>query len=193
MKYKKTFLILLILFLSFLFVMFIITYLTRPEYPESWSDISTENECPNLAGSYINTGGCQRDYVPSLYQVLIANDMGVAGAIDYIKITQTKTELLIKAYKQGALIKQRKVQFSPKDCENGFMRIEAPEPEGGVNREGVVGYQLDVYWLAKAADGTLVVRYNSYAAAVVNLIPIIATQRDWYRFSQQGEGVISPR
>jgi hypothetical protein len=184
MKLKKIFSIGAILLAIFLGAMFVITYVTRPEYPENWSAIPTIDQCPNLTGSYINMGESQRGLKPSLYQALIANDMVMEGAIDFIKITQTETELLIEAYQQDSVRKKRAVQFSPKKCKKSFFRLKPPDPEGGINREGVVGYGKDTYWLAKANDGTLVIRYDSSAVGVVNLIPIIGTQRDWYRFPQ---------
>lgn len=184
MKHKKIFSICSILLSVFLVTMFVITYVTRPEYPENWSDIPPKDLVPNLTGFYMNAGEDQRNNKPSLYQVLIANDMVTEDAIDFIKITQTETELLIEAYQQGSLIKKRVAQLKPKNCKNGFVRLKEPKPERGINREGIVGYAWANYWLCKASDGTLVIRCDSAGVGLVLMFPMLGVQREWHRFSE---------
>ena len=164
--------------------MLVVSFVLRPEYPENWSDIPSKDIVPNLAGFYMCKGEDQQGNKPSLYRALIAKDMVMENAIDYIKITQTETELLIEAYQQGSLIKKRVAQFKPKDSRDGFVRLKEPEPERGINREGVVGYEWCTYWLCKTSDGSLVIRCDSAAVGMVLMMPVLGVGRDWYRFPQ---------
>jgi hypothetical protein len=82
-----------------------------------------------------------------------------------------------------AVLSKREVHFKPEDCKDGFLKLDVPDPEGGVYRGNAVGYEWDSFQVSKAIDGSLVIRHDSSAVGIVLLIPIVGSQWHWSRFT----------
>ena len=157
---------------------------STPSYPPAWSSLKVFDKCPNIEGYYIDEGESEEesDYKRSIFMDIIGGDYLRRDEVEFVNIIQKNNELLLEAYSDAELIGKRVAAFDTENCVDGFIEIEGPYPEGGVNRDGVVGYQWDSLKLAKTTDGSLILRKDSGAVGVVMVVPVAGTGWGWYRF-----------
>ena len=67
-------------------------------------------------------------------------------------------------------------------CRMGEAEIKDPNEEGGVNRQGIVGYDWSALNLSRGSDSSLVVHHRSRAIGLMFLIPMVGSRWIWYRF-----------
>lgn len=158
----------------------------HPPYPENWQETSKNNTCPALGGYYFSEGEGNEgvSVVPSLYKLLINNPLNLSP-IDSIKINERDNILSVKAFSGGELREEREIAVDVKSCRNGFFQLDMPSQEGGVNRDGVVGYEWEKILLTKTPDGALIVRKDSGAVGIVLLIPVSGSAHEWYRYKEK--------
>ena len=157
---------------------------SHPSYPPHWSKLAVIVNCPRVEGYYKDIGQTEKnsDYKPSLYKFLVGGDLKVADKVEFIKITQKNIALLIEAYSKDSLIGNRVALFKFDDCDDGFLKLEVPVSKGVQNR--AFGVDWHVIKLSKAIDGHLVLRYDSSFVGFVLLVPVVASEWSWYRFSR---------
>ena len=159
---------------------------SHPKYPQNWSSVQKETKCPDIGGHYKNRGETETngEYKPYLYSILFGGETKDIRSVKSIKIYQKTNELLFEAYANGSLFKSRVAKINPDDCGDGFIQINVPEPEGAINRDGVVGYTWEAIRISKDMQGNLIIRNDSSGVGIVLLIPVAGSQWSWYRFSQ---------
>lgn len=180
--------------------LFISGCISREPYPQNWSPVSIAHTCPDVSGCYRNEGErIQNDYKPSLFYYLVHSsyqfvdpDAYKRGTADFIEITQSRNELLIKAYKNDVLVTQRTAQYNPEESENGFIKLKSLT-SGFVQCESATGYSWGTLWLSKAEDGSLVMRSDETAAGLILLvIPVFGISESWTRYLESQIGDLPP-
>ena len=169
---------------AFLFLTY--ACVSRPDYPQDWNAVTKNSAIPNISGHYENIGeyGEDRKHKPNLYRLLIRGNFNDNNKIQSISISQKESELLIEAYSDGSIVESRIAKIESYNNEKGFIIINDPKPEGGVNRDGVLGYTWDSLAIAKSSDGSLIIRKDGGAVAIMLLIPVAISEQNWYRFLQ---------
>lgn len=168
-------------------------------YPDRWASIEGEHnrECPDLKGFFINKGefaetapGYEK-YPPYLYPILFKNVGEKTNDIDTIGFYQRDQNLVISAYEKGEVIEQRTIEYdrNKQSCRKGMLKIKVPKPEGGINREGVLGYSWEGLGLTINKEGSLIVRSSEGGIGIMLMIPVIGVSSGYARF--QSTNIVS--
>lgn len=166
-----------IVLLSFVFLSGCISH---PDYPSEWPEISDTNKCPHIDGFYSGVGKNQEGREANLYNLIFG---GNSKTVEAIEITTIDHEINIHAYDNNKIVDSRAISNELYKCNNSLIEIGEAIPEGGINREGVVGVAWGNTLLSNNINGNLVVRSDSGGVAVVLLIPVAGSMRSWYQFS----------
>ena len=161
-------------------VIFMNSCVSHPPYPQHWSGLQETQKCPRVEGDYSNTGEAENNskYRPFLYTYLIGENRTAAERASLIKITQGTNSLLIEAYSDDTLLGRRVADFNPDDCENGFLKLQVPD----YKTSGWFGVDWAGIQISKAADSSLILRYNYGGVGFVLVFPVGGSSWNWYRF-----------
>jgi hypothetical protein len=159
----------------------------HPDYPPTWAALqSTGHECPLLTGLFENRGESHDPTVGNpvgkyLSYYLFPN-LKDFKSVNKIGFSQSEPDMLeVSAWMDENLLVRK--QFSKTtneyNCQNGMILLSRSE---GVNREGVVAISSETVYLAKSADDGLILNYASSGFGIVLLIPVGASEINWFRF-----------
>jgi hypothetical protein len=154
------------------------------EYPEAWAELPENIKCPDLGGTYKDKGRTYMGvkYAPSIYLILLGGKVRQMDEVEFVKITQNNNEVVLQAYSDTSLVKERIFSYRQQACSGGFLKIDVPGSEEFVNQEGVLGYGWEAHRLAKTKHGELIVRLDTGSAGLVLLIPAGSADRIWAIF-----------
>jgi hypothetical protein len=122
----------------------------------------------------------------SFHQTRLGNVLLAGGetqAVESITIEAETGALRVKSMAAGSVASGNHVQVI--GCRDGWLLIEDPNAEGGVNRDGVLAYSKTGLALGRAADGSLLVRRTESGVGLMLLLPAAGTERVWMRFEQR--------
>ena len=173
---------------------------SHPSYPRTWPAMATtaEGTCPDLSGVFSDAGerapSQSAAYTPSLSRVLFARRQALKSATRVEIHRQNSSVWRVSAMSDGLTLATADVTAQG-PCLEGEAKITDPHEEGGINREGVVGFQWSTLYFSRASDRSLVVRYASGGVGLMLLIPAAGSQWVWYRFRDEdlGTGTTSAR
>ena len=110
------------------------------KYPAVWEPVNLKIECPNISGQYGHWGkNSSNDNNVSGSRLFIGTKGKRLFLSEQIEFKQSKDELLIRALKGVEILGERRVKLREESCKDGVIKIKPPEPEGGINRDGVLG------------------------------------------------------
>ena len=161
-------------------------------YPVAWPDRRTTpvGSCADISGSF---GRCDMDTGANGYQCLtlflnhtenrlLAPAQRLAGDNAHVTIEQNENTIAVSYWADGAVISRKDLT---KNGPAGF-RCEPDgvvvSSSGDAMPQNMAGYMPSTYTLAKASDGSLVVKYQDYGAGLGSgFIPIAGVDTIWER------------
>ncbi|MCC4283921.1 hypothetical protein LL273_09295 [Marinobacter salarius] len=155
--------------------------ISSPDYPRNWAAISDDNVCSKIIGRYSNIGLHDSGHKIGLVALLFPSS---ASKADVVEILMDENVLRVEAFNEGVLVKKYAEKIDLASCEKASVSIDEPEPEGGINREGVVGIGWGSFRLSASDDGDLIVHQNSSGAGIVLFLPFAGSSWSWSKFSQ---------
>ena len=155
--------------------------ISNPDYPVGWASVSDEMICQRINGKYRNVGVNHSGHEVSLTSLLFAQN--TVGA-DSIEVLINHDKLTINAFYDGELVKSHAEDIDGSSCKKSFIEIDEPEPEGGINREGVVAITWGAIQLSINENNDLIVHRNSSGAGIVLLFPVAGSSWSWFKFSK---------
>ncbi|MCL1860875.1 MAG: hypothetical protein FWG52_04985 [Proteobacteria bacterium] len=96
-----------------------------------------------------------------------------------------ETSFLLTSESSGTIVNSRTIESK---CGETRLTVPPEEPEGFINRDGVVGYQYDSTEIQVSKDGALVVHTISGGFGLVLLIPVGSSESRWFHYPRV-EGV----
>ncbi len=161
--------------------------ISNPSYPKEWASVEGQPEiCTVLPGNYLNSGkaGEQGKGAPPLVALLFRE----AKPATNVRIQKkAETTFLLESEASGAIVNSRTIEAK---CGATQLTIPPEEPEGFVNREGVVGYQYDSTEVRVSKDGALVVRTTTGGFGIMLLVPAGGFESRWFHYpNAEGAGL----
>src|SRR5262245_13385154 len=160
----------------------------HPSYLQSWAlrpAVADGNTCPDVSGLFSDKGDRAHEIsgarAPSLTSLLFRKDQAVESPT-HIEIRSVGTDTWrVTAISNGVSLAARDVTAQG-PCRGGELKLADPNEEGGVNREGVIGFVSSALYLSRASDRSLIVRLASGGTAIVLLAPVVGSEWVWFRF-----------
>lgn len=155
-------------------------------YPKEWSPPADEPEgkCRDLTGAFENAGArveSDRTSQARLATFLIGSKSSNIDA-DRVELQHQGGKLRITLWSGDKSLYESTVDVAT-TCRGGELVIRDPEPEGGINREGIAGASSSSLGLQRSQDGALIARRTDSFAGIALLVPIAMRAREWQRYN----------
>jgi hypothetical protein len=160
--------------------------ISKPSYPKEWTLVDRNSEiCASLPGNYANNGeaGKKGKNAPPL-ATLFFKDAKTATNVRILK--KGDTSFLLISESSGAIVNSRTIEGK---CGSPRFTVPPEEPEGFINREGVVGYQYDSTELEVSKDGMLVAHTTTGGFGIMLLIPAGGSESRWFHYPREEEEI----
>jgi hypothetical protein len=156
-------------------------------YPAQWGALVpiNDNICNDISGEYVNLGEWHSWNTKSeLLEIFIGE--GKWPGTDTIRIEQPSKGIIhIQALKGSDICVERTLLMSRGEFECSSEGIKFSHGDGSVSEAGGATGTL-TYHLRKAADGSLIAKYDMVAiGALLYVIPVGGTESSWMRFTEK--------
>jgi hypothetical protein len=160
---------------------------SHPAYPPAWAPLVPSPACPSLGGTYEDRGtegetgaSTFRSLSVSASRFFFPKDQ-IARQATTITVNEPETDTveIVASQRNISLISRRYVAARGDfRCRDGTVEFASTQLVG----EQVAGVQSDTLQLAKASDGSLVLRHASSGFGLIVVVPAGGSEHRWYRF-----------
>jgi hypothetical protein len=162
---------------------------SHPAYPPTWAPLVRSPAGPSLDGTYEDRGiegetdaSTFRDQSVSASRFFFPKDQ-IARSATTITISEPEADTveILASHRTVSLISRRFVAtLGDFRCRDGTVEFSSTQMVG---HEQVAGVQSDTLQLAKARDGSLVLRHVSSGFGPIVVVPAGGSEHRWYRFT----------